>query len=314
MLTARDSSKKLIGVQYLRAIAAISVVVYHAGTRVNAGQPDAYWPEFLKGGVDLFFVISGFIMVITTLNGRQTPWSFWKRRLTRVAPAYWITTSFALVLTGWTGWHTVASYLFIPAVNANGDLFPVLPPGWTLNYEMAFYSLFAVTLMLGRWQGMAISLLMAAGIALWHDAENPVVRFYFQPILFEFALGMGIAHMRRDHLSIGATIAITLALASLVAFPENRLLTYGLPAAAMVMLSIQFEPRRAIGWLEELGNASYSIYLIHPFMLTASYVALRTVGLPMLTVVPLGVLTACLAGLAFYRVVEKPLGRYFHTR
>ncbi|MDB5937705.1 MAG: acyltransferase, partial [Polaromonas sp.] len=157
-------AKQFIGVQILRFVAAMLVVVMHIteaiSVRITGAGPDHYWSAGAIG-VDIFFVISGFVMAMSTARlpaGNQTNWQaawiFMKRRLLRIAPLYWFYTLLkaALVLilpslalrSSIDMQHLLASMLFIPALSPWGLVQPTLPVGWTLNFEMLFYVVFAI--------------------------------------------------------------------------------------------------------------------------------------------------------------------------
>ena len=147
-------------IQYLRAIAAMMVVWHHAREQLP-GLKFFFPSEFGPSGVDLFFVISGFIMVATT-TGPGRPFNFIARRLIRVVPLYWLLTC-TMVALAWklpqlfrtidlAPAHVLQSLLFIPHYSPSfpGMAWPVLVPGWTLNFEMFFYAVFAATLSLAQ--------------------------------------------------------------------------------------------------------------------------------------------------------------------
>ena len=154
--------QRLDGIQWLRAAAAALVVVEHAKNAISTEflglhpdrSPLSFFP--FSAGVDIFFVISGFIMAYSSAalferqGGRRI---FLLRRVARIVPIYWLVTSLMLLMFAamgsrmWSesGWSTIAAaYLFIPAANPDGAPFPLLVIGWTLNYEMAFYVVFAL--------------------------------------------------------------------------------------------------------------------------------------------------------------------------
>lgn len=146
----------LYPVQYLRAIAALSVFYYHfTATLVSREMmtPVTIY-EIGAAGVDLFFVISGFIMAKIAFENPVEPLSFMRRRLARIVPLYWVATAlvFAIALAApqlagnvkpdWL--HLAHSLLFLP-YGSNGDITaPILVVGWTLNFEMFFYVLVAI--------------------------------------------------------------------------------------------------------------------------------------------------------------------------
>lgn len=142
--------KRLFGLQYLRGLAACAVVAYHAADR--AQRPFAAG----ETGVDLFFVLSGFLMWAIT-DAHSRPGQFLIDRAKRIVPSYWIVTSVMLAgaIAGLfpavrlTVTHIVTSYAFIPSISpSNGQVWPLLVPGWTLNYEAGFYLLFGAALCL----------------------------------------------------------------------------------------------------------------------------------------------------------------------
>lgn len=112
-------------------------------------------------GVQLFFVISGFVMVYATeplFGTRRGPFVFLERRIVRIVPLYWVVTTFYLALTlvfakfdkGYPASFVVASYLFIPLARPDGTIEPLVGQGWSLNYEMLFYAVFALTVIHSR--------------------------------------------------------------------------------------------------------------------------------------------------------------------
>jgi exopolysaccharide production protein ExoZ len=132
-------------IQYLRAFAALSVLLFHITQRGSHGVTVG------AAGVDVFFVISGFIMATITNARVITPFEFLRDRLVRIAPAYWIVTLFLVLLAAAVplsfptftapAYHLLFSLAFIPHTDPLGGSFPVLVPSWTLNYEMFFYGL-----------------------------------------------------------------------------------------------------------------------------------------------------------------------------
>ena len=150
----------------------MSVVLFHASMFYRMKLPEnrlaAPQSDFIAGagGVDIFFAISGFVMVITgaSLLGKKGDWkSFLQRRFLRIVPFYWLMTVVTIGTLLGAGhalvspWHTISSFLFIPAWNDHHEPFPVLKWGWTLPFEMLFYMLFAaaLALRLRPWSGSA---------------------------------------------------------------------------------------------------------------------------------------------------------------
>jgi len=169
---------RLYGLQYLRGLAACAVVAYHAADR--AQRPFTVG----EAGVDLFFVLSGFLMwAITDADSR--PGRFLADRAKRIVPIYWIVTSVMLAgaLAGLfpavrlSVAHVVTSYAFLPSVSpSNGQIWPLLVPGWTLNYEVGFYLLFGAALCLPRAVQLGMLTAVLIALAAWllpHIDEVP---------------------------------------------------------------------------------------------------------------------------------------------
>jgi len=207
-------------IQYLRIIAAMGVTFYHAGAyfypHFSLDNEAYYW--FFSGriGVDLFFMISGFVMYLTEHHaherGLERASSFFKKRLIRVAPMYWVMT----MVFYWNGEYDentcglAYSLFFIPetpAINPADPPFfcyPKLFTGWTLNYEMWFYVAFSLSLLFGRMHTAAIFLLLTtpmvfswvyAGNISLHSRHNTTyetawLSLIANPLLLEFLAGI----------------------------------------------------------------------------------------------------------------------------
>ena len=186
-----STTTPLISIQVLRAVAALAIVFAHLWpTFVFLGLPTAV-ANFLLGaaGVDLFFVISGFIMVYTSkplFSQPGAPLYFFVRRIVRIVPLYWaattvvlifyLKTSFDLSERNLTWMNVIASYLFLPLPHLNGQTEPILGVGWTLNYEMFFYVVFAfATLLSQRWAVLAVTAFFIAVLTLPGALAIPIV-------------------------------------------------------------------------------------------------------------------------------------------
>jgi exopolysaccharide production protein ExoZ len=311
-----------LNIQALRALAALLVVTAHTATLL----PNTWWADWGGSGVDLFFVISGYLMVHTTRRGR-TPGEFAIGRITRIVPLYWSVTLFTFVAS-LVAPHLFAStrpdpielfksLLFIPFVKGSGDVRPLVFVGWTLNYEMFFYALFALGLFMGRVGGIVVLAVLAALVAAGSAGHGPIWSFYTDPILLEFGAGMIVAlapPLKSRWLSwlfiVGGLLSIPVLDAVLHDAPRGyRLL---LPCAAALTGVIGLELQGAVlRWrpVQVLGDASYAIYLTHPYVsLGLSKLLARTA--PWLD--PAGVLVAlgvsALVGVVVFRWVEHPLG------
>ncbi len=286
-------------VQALRALAAISVAFVHIAHDdiANGGDPDGVFAGITKffpwdAGVDIFFVISGFVIVhaSTRLFGsRIGPLIFLRRRLARIVPFYWImTTAFlAVLLLGRAQIHgdiggpayLAASYLFIPWPRPDGVMQPALGLGWTLNYEMFFYLLFTPFLLLSKPKAaIGAGILLGAIVAFNTDFTGVAqLRFWSDPIILEFLFGMEIALILSRNITLPLAARVMLIVIAAAAFHHDaagigiRPIIYGLPAAALVaaaaLCPIPAAINRAEALLVRLGDASYAMYLVHPFVM-----------------------------------------------
>ncbi|EAU41123.1 exopolysaccharide production (acetyltransferase) protein [Fulvimarina pelagi HTCC2506] len=329
-------SEMLNNVQYLRGIAAVMVVAFHVLAPTARLDGQTAIPQFYagQGGVDLFFVISGFIIWFTTRKGEQDPWRFLVRRLKRIIPLYWVLTilmaAIAFVLPGvmlttvFDLQHLVASLLFVPWPHPHvSDLIPVLFVGWSLNYEMAFYLVFALTIPfvpLAR-GGIAVVVGLAfVGLGLAID-DTGLWDFYTEPIIIEFLFGIMIAIAFASSLRLPLPLSMGLVLGGFIAMvflagPElDRLYWAGLPSLMIVTGVVFWEKQRRTRpavFPMLLGAASYAIYLSHVFVLPASQ-TLWTYALPQIAggwvlIYGVSVGAACLfVGVATYLMLEIPL-------
>ncbi len=354
---------RLLSIQALRGLAAFLVVLFHAAQiwRVYAGAGE----EFLSGpwdqgwaGVDLFFVISGFIMVwigADIARGGRPAARFAWRRGARVYPLWWVFCSlmalyFVLsygqpaspdIVDADGGWGYFLTSLSLWPQSA----MPVLSVGWTLSFEVVFYAVFAGLLLLPGRARVPLILLWGAGIALsWLVLpatgalpDNPLQLLY-HPLTAEFAIGAGAAALLRwrtpaygwGHaaLAIGATIfVITLLLGvdtDQHSFMRHRVVVYGLSGGLILFGVAALERAGKLsvpGWLRELGDVSYSLYLVHILVLLALRRVLAVPGWldgpgagSFAGFVLLGAVGSVIAAMVSYRLLERPLLRLMHGR
>lgn len=331
-------TKELHSIQYLRGLAALLVVLIHVPVQLKRMGYAGYWPDALNMGVDIFFVISGFIMWTTTASGQMTPVQFMQRRLARIAPLYWLLTAFSALLLAvpslqqsgqFNAAHVLQSFLFVASEHpVTHAMQPLLVPGWTLNLEMFFYLVFALCLPLTwRWRAATVIAALTA-ITACHGLfpEGPTLEaFYSSGIILEFVYGIGLGvvftHGRRilvygrpAVLAAAALAAVALA-AVLINSDLPRAIAYGVPALLLVAVSLSIELRfgvRRIGMLHAIGDASYSLYLTHGIVLSALGQVWRKSGAEQLpfgfTLFTIyGVLVVMGAGSTVYHWVERPL-------
>ena len=284
--------------QVLRALAALAVGVQHtirqAGGFVGRpGEPVYAWlgPVPFGAGVDVFFVISGFVMVWASglLFGRpHASWRFASRRLARVVPLYWAATALLLavgvILPGTvsesapSAGFVVASFLFVPWMRPDGWVQPVYRLGWTLNYEMLFYGIFSLFIPLRARVAVPCVIACIVGLACLGGVSQPTAtapRFWTDSLILEFAFGVLLAVIA-PRVSLAAPARILLVVVGLAGLGLADTLpqvphgiTHGLPSFALcagVVLGARSAVRSPLMRMGvRLGDASYALYLVHPF-------------------------------------------------
>jgi exopolysaccharide production protein ExoZ len=282
---------KLHSLQALRAIAAWLVVADHALLEITNNQ-SANWVTHVawtlgSTGVSVFFVISGFIMVHIcweSFGGWVAAKNFLQRRVIRIVPLYWLATVAALAfhrisathgaLDGWR--ELLCSLFFIPYSGADGSWSPIVPQGWTLNYEAMFYVIFALGLSFPRQIGLlAIGAILGVYIIIAPLLQNQTLAYLASPIVLWFVLGMGLAALWRWR-----------------RFEEPNWLA------------------RSARVLEGLGDASYSTYLVHGLILTGLLrIWTMVAGPPSMWIVPVSLVVVTAAGWTIHLLIERPILR-----
>ena len=333
------AASRMIGIQWGRALAATAVVVTHAISHPFASAPGA---SHLLGrvGVTLFFVISGYIMVVTTGPGRFSALDFMRRRLLRIAPLYYIATAVTVAGVLLAPWafkqtsfdlkHLVLSLLFLPAYAPSGEINPVMKLGWTLNYEMFFYVAFALLSGLAALKraivlSVAFGALILAGLTM--EFQSPALIFYTRIDTLAFVGGVWLAVatqgqprlLSRKMMLTLATFAV--ALLTMIAATYNRhdtnpmvqvgIITACVAAVGVLALGTRPLERHVPETAAVLGDASYAIYLFHLFGVAAVTVAMRKLAPPDFLVpgMVLAAIAGMVGGLVIYWLIDRPLDR-----
>lgn len=272
---------KLVNLEILRAIAASLVVIYHTLgglilKGVNIG-PMAFFYPLGSAGVDIFFVISGFVIYLGISNHRKTPAIFLKSRFRRIIPAYWIATFITVVFTfsygvlaGFVGMENslrpisvdwLLESLFF-ASNVTGNGMPVVGQGWTLEYEMLFYLL--VTIGLFFRNKVFVYLLPVAVLSSFVFFAGLSI------MVIEFILGMVLAvlftRIKVNQFFAWAALALGILLFATTAFsgPEmNPSRLTWIAGSFLVVLGVIYLPERNSRIAFTLGASSYAVYLLH---------------------------------------------------
>ncbi len=329
------------GIQTLRFLAAIMVVfthsIFYASERL--GQGEFSWGAGAKG-VDIFFVISGFVMVISSrfLVASEDGWKiFLKKRIIRIVPLYWAATTCKLVVIllvsslvlhaklDW--WIIVKSYFFLPSHNLDGEIEPFLGVGWTLVFEMFFYLVFSISLFLRKniYVFVGIVLSIFSILSLFRGVNYSPWWFLMDPIILEFYFGMGIGYftLKNKLISkISSIIVLTISLAYLFLSPNllglPRVLESGVASAMLVWSIISLEvylqgkiPRVIMFF----GAASYALYLFHPLVAPLAPVMFKelTIGIFPFSVFFSIAITMTVAAVV-HRCFELPLTEFLRNR
>ncbi|HEX6426731.1 MAG TPA: acyltransferase [Niastella sp.] len=322
-------------IQIMRGVAAILVVLLHIS--IKGGQ---YGNNALKdfsiggAGVDLFFIISGYIMCVSTI-GRDLNFNrFMQHRIRRIIPLYWLTTTIGLVIylyrpgiVNTSGGETSiwASYTLIPT----GDRY-LNSNGWTLSFEFLFYILFGVLIHKGTYKAIQLSsviLLALVATGLLFSYHGNAFNFATNNLYLEFIYGMGCFYLFdkkiiRPNTAIGVslcllgTVLLTAELVFKIPYQEqNRGWLWGIPMLLVFtgFLCLEGFIKGSTSIVKRLfleaGNSSYSLYLFHPFTLSATAICLEHLNMtsnPYLFAVILFIVTV-VAGYLVYLYVEKPL-------
>lgn len=334
-LSANNPSAELYTLQMLRAQAAILVVIAHLSERyLKYGiSQNVTLPDVGAIGVGLFFVISGFIITRTTETSFGRPGAatgFLTKRAIRIVPLYFIfTTLYILKLTSMgdktSFGEVVCSYLFLPYRGSNGLLQPVYGVGWTLNFEMYFYLIFGASLFFRRAIGvtMAVAVLgtffiVATVVPTSTNLTFDALQFWGQPIVFYFAAGILVALLSRGCRLAFLPVPVGIGLASAamcaaIIFREQPVFVVMCCVAAVTLAALEAPSAasRRRSAIKFLGDASYSIYLTHSFVLGPAVAAILAfdvhdyVGVSTLSL--LCVLLCLIVGGVVHATIDVPL-------
>lgn len=326
----------LLNIQALRGFAAILVVIFHIYKYelkiTEYGLLSSFW-TIGRSGVDLFFVISGYIMVMISdprENGVCAAKNFMFRRIFRVYPLYWFFSLLVLPVYLFqpqlfnrigspSDVNLWKSFLLIP----HSTSAPLVGQGWTLIHEIYFYIVFSFIVMFPQRLRNLLILTWATVIAIFVWAVNaprsPVLDIVLSPLTFEFMLGCGIAVMHKKNLTQFGWL-IFLSGLGILCFSDtscqgvSRLYWMGIPSALIVWGAVSLELGngwQAPSWLIKIGDTSYSLYLCHILVLSAflrawkmfelsNYLHTGFMCVAMFTV-------SLIAGFIINKWVEKPL-------
>ena len=313
-----ESVSKEHSIEVIRFVAATAVVFAHI-PYINIG----YF------GVDLFFIISGFVMMLSTETNKR---KFFLKRLFRILPTYYFFTVgvFLIALfypsllntTTADFSHLIKSLLFIPFDKNGTGHYPVLFLGWTLNYEMYFYLIFALSLILSfKNRSLIATGILTFFFILCKNYKEFPFSVYGDLIVFEFVIGMIIyeAIVKRNMFNL-LILIFTILIVSLVNENgiSNRLINYGLPLALLCSIAIIiFKDKKFPKIFLTLGGASYSLYLVHPYIIQFFLKITNLFSLSYIestVIIVASIVIANIAAIIVYKYLEIPIQNYLRKK
>ncbi|WP_207427424.1 acyltransferase [Pedobacter sp. SYSU D00535] len=304
-------NKKIDSIQFLRAVAVLLVVYVHIIDSASDFSPSQSKFFFLENwgaiGLDLFYIISGFIMTIVTPSYvTSRDWKdFAMKRVLRIIPLYWVLSVFSIVLQlikgNYYSFEKVMKTLFFFPIFDSAFVFPIIPVGWSLSLEIYFYFLIALLLVFAAkriYTYLLMVLFICSGIGYFFEPQHPMLSFLFSPLLIEFALGIlvGLLYRSASNIMSEAKIRFLAKAAMLSGFclmigtiftgyfgvgdaeyvssdaaaALIRVMVWGVPSALFLAGVVLLESQQGLKiprFFTELGDASYSCYLIHALLL-----------------------------------------------
>lgn len=349
---SRNTNSTIYSIQVLRAVAALLVVADHTLIHIFTvyDLPQIYHVMAWKlGGIGVttFFVISGFVMALTNdanFGRREEPLRFLLNRIIRIMPLYWLMSAIAATLFIVTASKQISiSYLLmslffiVPLDTANHTIMqPVLGPGWTLSYEMFFYAVFALFLMLPKRAALTGFTTVMVALVIWGmstlsstEINDPTSRFafYANPLLLLFVGGVLLGALYKKYESVFQNTniniswmygAVALTLFISIATDKNswplilQPLVFILPLICVaIALLCRFQPVTRSGRLGVLlGEASYSIYLSHILVLAIMRKIVPVAPLFGIVYFIVVFTAAAVTGTGIYKFIEVPLTKY----
>ena len=329
----------LLSIQVLRGVAALMVLLLHVVHKHAQNTPgDAHfadWFTFGGYGVDIFFVISGFIIPYVLAGEAGSPLhslSFMVRRVIRIYPLYWLVTLVALAIWLINPQVVNSSAPHLTRIWESFALFPtdgryLVQTGWSLAYEMYVYGLFALAMLCGSWKRYVfMGVLFAScvgGILVAPPRENWMQYFVLRHHFAEFLLGFLICIYGKRligrmprlgwWLLVGG-FGVLLVQSWLADAVTAALQHWGFAASAVVLGALLLE--QAViwpEWLLKLGDESYSLYLVHPFTLVAAAKVIYKLPLSGMLLNAVYSVVAIAASVVLakltYRYFEQPVAR-----
>ncbi len=318
---------RLQGIQGMRAVAATGVMLMHLQWKLKQFYGVTMVPAVSNTAIDLFFMISGFVVALALRDLRMSPWHFFGRRIVRIYPTYFILTALAALVflvrpeqvnsSGGTT-NVLASFLIWP-----GPYKFLIENAWTLPHEFRFYALAMLAFFFRSGRQVVLAATIATVLLIEYLMDEPTGQ---QFVMIDFLTGIAAYHLsvmlasRGVRITRPAMIALPLALAVVVytsvlgTLTSDRFLCVNVLWGICLVLVTLMDAGGCRSWLTTrlaaFGDRSYAIYLVHPFTLKLLFLLLpRGEHGPVFlaAAVAVGLLVSTAAGAAFYRYVEVPL-------
>jgi exopolysaccharide production protein ExoZ len=325
------------GIQCLRAIAALLVMWAHL--KFVGDFSEVPWIQTAAGGVgvDIFFVISGFVIPFSAAKLKFDYKSFAVNRFTRVVPYYYLLTIPLIVISIYKGYDSNFntlwnSFFFLPIFDFGRFENPYHPYGWTLCFELWFYVVFGILLALLKEKAIPalpiVFVIATIAIFITYNGDWKLPSVLFNPITLEFAAGVilykFISNLRYAALALFLICAPLLfyfviktgylgyhiEMLSDKSLGLRRAMIWGSASACLVGAFLAMDNVRAVSWpnwLIALGDASFSLYLIQPYALTFTKKLSPILGLPGPVSGLFFVFSTVSLGVLFHYFVEKKL-------
>ncbi|MGA3161075.1 MAG: acyltransferase [Terracidiphilus sp.] len=327
----------------MRAFAVLLVMWAHLKFVADFGPNPFFKTAAGASGVDVFFVISGFVISMSAERLRFDWRSFLTNRLCRIAPFYWLMSAplavYLFFFRHLTWQSLLNSIAFIPLLDFHKFSFPANSFGWTLSFEFWFYTFFAIMMaILGARALVVMAPLLAilcAIVGFGYRGAWFTPCFLFHPLTLEFAAGIVLYQVRKlcgaKTMAVAALLMLVLGWmtlqtqilgwhANILASPAlgfERACIWGGFGATLVTLAVSIDNLQLIRWPQwavSLGDCSYSMYLIQPYALVISKTAGRMSGVNFWISVPLFITSIILGGFILSKCIEMPLTRWSRQR
>lgn len=300
---------RIVSLQCLRAVAALMVFAAHFSYSLTSYDRFYYDGYLFSIGVDIFFIISGFVMFMLMDGigvGAKNALDFLVRRVARIAPVYWLATAIVLVLFYMTRVDMGTRLAEAGSVSRiiRGFLFldphPIVVVGWTLVYEIFFYFICAICILifnsnLKRFVFASVIIFTFFFYRLYlilNEMENTTTTL--SPILFIVGAVIFFAAKRGYITRLNGPLFAALTLGGFVFLYGTRWnhgsLQWTLLSTVTVILFLSLEIKiralnessfmsRFVTIFEKFGNISYSFYLFHLYIILFSFYVVFSCGI-----------------------------------